>query len=103
SLRALGIDVHYGEWNVLNKLLHLHEFDIIFFEYYQFAIPYLDEIRYLQPRARLVIDTIDISYERLLSKARISGKPEDFNRARKEKAAELSAYRKCDAVIAVSD
>src|SRR6266849_5528878 len=95
--------MHYGPQAELTRLLHRHKFDIVFFEYYEFAIPYLDDIRYVQPQARTVIDTIDISFQRMESKARISGKTKDFEKARKEKKAELSAYRRSDLVIAISD
>ena len=102
-LRDRGIGIHYGSQTVLNRLLHQDKFDIVVFEYYQLATQYLDDIRYLQPQARAVIDTIDISFERLLSKARSSGKSEDFQIAAKEKKAELSAYQRSDLVIAISD
>jgi len=50
-----------------------------------------------------VIDTIDITFEGLLSKVRATGKRSDLNGARKEKVAELAAYRHCDVVIAISN
>jgi len=103
SLRKLGITVHYGDHVVLNRVLHRNRFAIVLFEHYRFAEPYIDQVRLSQPQARTVIDTIDINFERLQSKARATGKRSDLKRARREKVAELAAYRRCDVVIAISD
>jgi len=103
GLQKLGITVHYGDHYVLNRVLHRNRFAIVLFEHYRFAEPYIDQVRLLQPQARTVIDTIDISFERLLSKARATGKRSDLKAARREKVAELAVYRRCDVVIAISD
>jgi len=57
----------------------------VLFEHYRFAEPYLDEVRLSQAQARTVIDTIDLNFERLLSKARATGKRSDLKGARREK------------------
>ncbi len=103
NLHNLGISVQFGGEVYLQGVLRRHAFEIVFFEHYQCAVPYIDDVRFTQPDAKIVIDTIDLNFERLLSKARVSQKRQDLEAARKEKAAELSAYRRSDLVIAISD
>jgi O-antigen biosynthesis protein len=102
-LHDRGIVIHYGPRDALNRLLHQHRFNIVLFEHHYFATPYIDEIRHFQRHAKIVIDTIDVGYENMLSRARASGQPADFAKAGRIKRIELSAYRDCDVVIAISD
>jgi hypothetical protein len=103
SIHSLGIPTHYGGWNALNYALHRHNFDIVLFEHHYFARLYLDEVRYVRPHTKIVIDTIDIQYASMLSRARASRRPADLRKARRMRRVELRAYRDCDVVIAISD
>ncbi len=103
SLHSLGIQTYYGGWNALNNALHRHNFDILLFEHHYFARLYLDEVRHVRPHTKIVIDTIDIQYASMLSRARASRRSADLRKARRMRRVELRAYRDCDVLIAISD
>lgn len=103
NLARLGIEVARGTEGEVNTILRDQKFDVILFEHYLWATGYIDEARIEQRGARIVIDTVDVAFQRLLSKARSSQRKEDFLDAQKTKTIELSVYRKADVVIAISD
>jgi glycosyltransferase involved in cell wall biosynthesis len=96
------INVHLGATDVLTTLRN-EQFDLIIFEFYHSVQRYIDFVRYFQPTARILIDSVDIHYNRLLSKAALTGKPSDFEYAKTVKQLELSAYRQADLIIAVTE
>jgi glycosyltransferase involved in cell wall biosynthesis len=77
--------------------------DAILFEFYFAAESYLDAARFWQPNARLLIDSVDVHFNRLLAKARLTHAIKDYTTARRMKRRELAAYKKADVVIAVSE
>jgi O-antigen biosynthesis protein len=77
--------------------------DLILFEFYFAAESYLDEARFWQRTARVVIDSVDVHFNRLFARARLTQAENDYTLARKMKSRELAAYRKADVVIAVSE
>jgi glycosyltransferase involved in cell wall biosynthesis len=97
-----AINVHLGMTDVLTTLGN-EQFDLIIFEFYHTVRRYIDFVRYYQPKARILIDSVDIHYNRLLSKAVLTGKPSDFEYAETVKQLELSAYRQADLIIAVTE
>lgn len=104
EVAKLGIQVTGGEWGELSRLLRSHRFDVAFFEHYGTArAEVVDEFRYRQPDGRVVVDTVDVAFQRLATKARVTGSAEDERRAREVMEEELSAYRRADVVIAVGD
>ena len=96
------INVRSGSTDVLTTLRN-EQFDLIIFEFYHTVRRYIDFVRYYQPKARILIDSVDIHYNRLLSKAVLMGKPSDFEYAETVKQLELSAYRQADLIIAVTE
>lgn len=78
-------------------------YDVVLFEFYHAAEPVIDDIRFSQPRARLIVDSVDVAYNRLLSKARLTKAAEDIEAARAVKRTELAVYNKADMVIAVTE
>jgi glycosyltransferase involved in cell wall biosynthesis len=77
--------------------------DAILFEFFFAAESFLDVARFWQPAARVVIDSVDVHFNRLFAKARLTEAEKDYNIARNTKRRELAAYRKADVVIAVSE
>jgi glycosyltransferase involved in cell wall biosynthesis len=102
ELENLGIRVTTGHWADLSKFIRAAVIDIVFFEHYTAAKRVLDEIRFWQPHAKVIIDTIDVAYNRLSSKAKFTKKPDDLKLAQTVKAQELSIYSRSDIVIAIS-
>jgi O-antigen biosynthesis protein len=79
------------------------QFDVVLFEFYFAASLYLTEARLLQPRAAKIIDSVDVNFNRLFAKARLTGARRDRREAERVKHSELKAYRAADYVIAVTD
>ena len=78
-------------------------YDAVLFEFYHSAESLLDDVRFSRPEARVVVDSVDVAYDRLLSKARLTGIPADLDAANAVKRTELEIYAKADLVIAVTD
>ena len=78
-------------------------FDAILFEYYYSATSYIDDARFWQPAARVLVDSVDVHFNRLFAKARLTKTKEHYIRARQVKRRELATYRKADVVITVSE
>lgn len=102
ELEHLGVRFTNGLWDELIKLLRATAFDIALFEHYQTGKHLLDKIRFWQPQARVIIDTIDVAYHRLASKARLTNELDDIRQAQIVKLEELSVYSRSDLVIAIS-
>lgn len=82
--------------------VHAADYDIVLFEFYFSAEHYLGKLRRRLPKALMVIDTVDVHFNRLESKARLTGDLQDRREAEEVKAAELHNYRAADALIVVS-
>lgn len=103
-VERLGVTITDGGRSTLDSLLQLSKFDIVFFEHYNSVTEeVVAAIRCWQPRASLLVDSIDLNYHRLLSKAKVTGNAKDFRRAAAVKIEELSAYGHADLVVAISE
>jgi len=102
DLESTGVRVTTGEWGDLYRFIRSQPLDIVFFEHYASVRGIIDQIRFWQPHARVIVDSIDISYHRLYSKAKLTRNQEDVRLAQKVKTEELSAYARSDMVIAIS-
>jgi len=88
----------------LPQALKTHSPDLVWFEFFHQARPdYLALVRRLCPRARVLIDSVDVHFNRLAAKARLSGLPTDQAAAGQMKERKLSAYAQAELVVAVSD
>lgn len=87
----------------LAPLLRSETWDVVLFEFYEPAIKLIDEVRFRQPCARVVIDSVDVHFRRHAAKATISGSEADAALADKVKREELRAYNSADTVIAVTE
>lgn len=87
----------------LDEELRSNAYDVVLFEFYHVARRFLDLVRILQPQARLVVDSVDLTFLRWHAKADLSGLPEDRAHARKIEAAELDTYRRSDLVLTLTD
>ena len=79
------------------------ELDAVIFEFYFAAEAYMEQARFWQPDARMIVDSVDVRFHRLLAKARVTGLDQDMENAAKARNAELAAYGKADLVLAVTD
>jgi len=83
--------------------IKLVPYDAILFEFYYTARSYIDEARFWQPTARVLIDSVDVHFNRLAAKARLTKTTKDYSKARQLKSRELTTYRKADVVTTVSE
>lgn len=99
-LEDLGVQVHTsGPRDVLRRI----DIDAVFFEFYFTALPWIDEVRLLRPRAHVVVDSVDVHWRRLEAKAALTEQAEDAQRAHMVKAQETAVYRQADVVVAVTN
>ncbi len=78
--------------------------DIVWFEFFHnVRADFLGLLQHHCPRARIVVDSVDVHFNRFEAQARLTGKPEDELKAQQVKAKELAAYAVADMVIAVSE
>lgn len=96
------INVHLGAIDVLTTLGN-EQFDVVIFEFYHYVSRYIDFVRFHQPKARVLIDSVDIHYNRFFSKATLTGISSDLEFAVNVKQQELAAYRLADLIIAVTE
>ena len=85
------------------QALRTDKYDLIIFEFFNIAKPYLRQARFFQPLARIVVDSVDVHFQRLQAKAILSGLSEDGLIAKHTKRDEIAVYSACDAVITVSE
>ena len=94
--------IQIGHTNVLDTL-RTTTFDFIFFEFYIGVKRYIDMVRFYQPDARVIVDSVDIHYKRELAKAGLTKAKQDLIKAHETKQDELEAYQASDAVICVTE
>lgn len=95
-----NVDVLSGS---LRSVLQNSAYDAVFIEWYFSAAPLIPEIRLLQPKAKVITDSVDVVFNRLQAKARVSGLPEDAQKADEVRRLELHTYGASDLVLTVSD
>ena len=83
--------------------LRASSYDVVVFEFFHVARHFLDHVRILQPQARVVVDSVDLTFLRWHAKADLSGLPEDRAHAQGIEAAELGTYRRSDLVLTLTD
>lgn len=89
--------------NSVYTALSTSQYDVVWFEFYFPAREFGLLVRHLQPNARVVVDSVDVHFNRLAAKARLTGKEEDLAEATETRIQELTAYRDADMVAAVSE
>jgi len=96
-------DITLGEIDLLHVLKNFKP-DIVWFEFYdEVRQDFLGLLQRHCPSARIVVDSVDVHFNRFEAKARLTGKPEDEAAAIEVKKRELAAYASADMVIAVSE
>jgi glycosyltransferase involved in cell wall biosynthesis len=97
---ALGVRV--WDQGVL-PLLRRQTFDAVIFEFYIAAQEWLDAVRFYQPQAIAVVDSVDLHFRRLASKAAVTQSVQDAAELAVTKQRELDAYRRADVIITVTE
>ncbi len=90
----------YGLLGLIDVMSRRH-YSVICFEFFDVANKYMALCRRLQPRARLIIDSVDVRYMREAAAANLGlCDPKAVEETRRQ---ELSAYRASYGVIAITD
>lgn len=84
-------------------LLRRQTFDCVIFEFHMAALEWLDAVRYYQPQAIAVVDSVDLHFRRLASKAAVTRRAQDASELALTKQRELDAYRRADVIITVTE
>lgn len=100
ALKKIGVLVNVGG---LDLVLMRQAFDIVFFEFFYVAEAGMKAARLWQPRARVIVDSVDIHYERLFAKAALTGLKADYSEAENTKKRELTVYAEADLVITITE
>lgn len=87
----------------IDRALRKHKYNAVIFEWYYTALALLQEVRLQQPQARIIVDSVDVVFNRLRAKAQITKANEDIARATQAERDELAIYAKSDLVITVTD
>ncbi|MDP1678931.1 MAG: glycosyltransferase family 4 protein [Candidatus Nitrotoga sp.] len=85
------------------RALRERAYGAVLFEWYFTATQLIDNVREWQPNARLIVDAVDVVFNRLEAKSRVTKTTQDINKALETKRKELSVYDKADIVITVTD
>lgn len=99
DLKQLGVKVLQPG---VARVLRVGSFDAVLFEFHYVARNFIEEVRIQQPGARIIVDSVDVAFHRLLSKAKVTGNKADHDHALREKASELAVYRSADVVVTVT-
>ena len=106
TLQAMGVEAIYAPYfhNVRDLLIEKGgNFELVVLCRVEIASRYLDLVRQLVPRARIVFNTVDLHFLREMRKAELLGQPELLERARRTRDAEIASIRKADATIVLTD
>lgn len=100
QLEEIPVCIRY-EQNIY-KILRHNIYDVVFFEHYFTAEKFIDSVRVWQPNAAIVVDSVDVHFNRHLSKALLTKDQQDYLYANEIKERELMVYSRSDLVIVVS-
>ena len=86
TLQAMGVEAIYGPYytNIRDLLIEKNgNFELVVLCRVEIAHRYLDLVRQLVPRARIVFNTVDLHFLREMRAAELAGKPELVEKARR--------------------
>jgi len=99
--KAIKIGVVVNNDSIL-KVLKTHDFDWVMFEFYHCVERFIGLVRMHQPKARVLIDSVDVHYKRFHAKALLTNEKRDFEEAKNVRCKEIAAYMKGDLTIVVT-
>lgn len=113
ELEQMGVTVHKisdehlflagtGIQDSLFGLLSSSSFDIAYLMFYSIGELYLEKIKIHSPRTKIIVDSVDIHFLREQRQNNLSAPAQKFDTER-NKANELSVYRRADLVVVLTD
>src|ERR1039457_3553775 len=101
ELKGFGIELQFGSTEFAD-FLHKKSFKLALFEFYYTLDFHLERLRLLQPKCRIVMDTVDVHYMRLQMKYELTRDEADLRSMQETRAKELAAYEKSDLLVTVT-
>jgi GT2 family glycosyltransferase len=102
-LAADGIEVHCADRGAQVADLAARQFPGAIVSFWDIAERVLPVLRAVSPRARVVVDTVDLHFRRMAREAELNGDAARRAEAESVKIRELAVYRAADVVLAVSE
>lgn len=105
ALQACGIEVVYHPYNsTVGEVLErgTREFDIVVLCRIYIAEKYVDRLRECAPHAKIVFNTVDLHFLRLMREADLLGNEELASSAKQVRISELDVIKKADVTIVLS-
>ncbi|MBW2661427.1 MAG: glycosyltransferase [Deltaproteobacteria bacterium] len=87
----------------VEKVLKQKRFEVVYFKYFFTAERHIASVRIWQPGCRVIVDSVDLAYARLLAKADMSGLHDERTKAEEIKRREIATYASADLVITITD
>jgi GT2 family glycosyltransferase/glycosyltransferase involved in cell wall biosynthesis/SAM-dependent methyltransferase len=106
QLQALGVEVIYAPQvpDLRQYILHTAgQFDWAMLSRFQVAPRFIDLIRQVSPTTRVIYDTVELGFVRVMRLAKLSGSPADHLDAEELRERELGLARKADVTLVVSE
>lgn len=100
ALKAYGVSVVEGD---VLPVLRSARFDAILIEFHYVCRRWIDQIRFEQPKARVIVDSVDCHFLRLQRRAQVTGRADHLAVALAERAREVDAYARSDMVLTVTE
>jgi O-antigen biosynthesis protein len=99
-MQQLGIEVRTGS---LRTRLREQQYDAVLIEFWYVARHLFSEIRALQPKARVIVDSEHVYFHSNYLKALALGRDPNASQLQDDKREELATYAKSDLVITTTD
>lgn len=101
ALEDLGVQVM--ERVGFEGILASSQYGAVYFKYFYPAENRIQYVRLWQPKAKIIVDSVDLVYLRLFAKAATSNSAEVFAEADRVRNRELRTYHDSDMVIAITE
>jgi glycosyltransferase involved in cell wall biosynthesis len=101
-LQAEGIRIHAADAGADLGALMQQGFDVAVIAFHSLAARLVPVLRAVSPRTRVVVDSVDVHFLRMMREAELAGDAAGLARAEREREAELAVYRASDLVVAIT-
>ena len=103
-MQARGYPIKFEAWPLdLKQLLQDTQYDTIILSFWYLAEQYLPCVREWSPASRVVIDTVDVHFQRELRQAELYQDDKLRQQALATRQQELNVYSRADALITVTE
>jgi O-antigen biosynthesis protein len=102
ELEVIGVNVLPPD-TLMPGLFKQKQFKAAILEFYYMAEYFLPRIKLLQPGCRVIVDTVDVHFLRVMMMRRVTGNLAALGNDAENKKRELSVYSQADVVVTVTE